>query len=128
MPATYLHHGLAFTHTFTPGSPNQSREHFGLPVAHSLVDQVCQPKEFKNYPTASGTFHFDNCPTGPWYEFPLMSGGDAVPMHTGPKNPGRQNPARVIFKYTDANTAKFCGVLTHSNLTQEGQFIACDEV
>lgn len=51
---------------------------------------------------------------------------DGKTIHKGSSPPGTDNPARVIFQYTDANTAKFCGAVTHLSKTDKGQFISCD--
>ncbi|KAJ4420651.1 hypothetical protein N0V82_004216 [Gnomoniopsis sp. IMI 355080] len=92
------------------------------------ANDFCQPKDFANHPdsTTGLKLHFPNCPTGPWLEFPLMSDGKTV--FSGSKPPGEANPARVIFQYTDAKTAKFCGAVTHSTKTSRGQFISCNSV
>lgn len=90
-----------------------------------LVDDFCQPKDFANHPdsTTGLRLNFPNCPTGPWLEFPLMSDGKTI--FSGSKPPGEKNPSRVIFQYTDAKTAKFCGAVTHSTATSRGQFVSC---
>jgi hypothetical protein len=84
----------------------------------------CQPKQYKNHATATeGTLHFPNCPSGPWYEFPLMADGKT--LYDPPKAPGYGNPARVIFQYTDGTTAHFCGAITHATAAGTGDFISC---
>ncbi|KAJ8115498.1 hypothetical protein OPT61_g2865 [Boeremia exigua] len=81
-----------------------------LSSTHARDLAFCQPKKFNNHPVPNvGTLSFPKCTTGPWYEFPLISDGKTV--YAGPKAPGTANPSRVIFQYTNANTAKFCGAV-----------------
>ena len=84
----------------------------------------CQPKDYKNHATAAtGVLHFPNCPSGPWYEFPLMADGHT--LYDPPRAPGQGNPARVIFAYTSSTTAHFCGAITHAAAAGHGDFISC---
>jgi hypothetical protein len=93
-------------------------------LADLLPVDFCQPKNFKNHATATeGTLNFPNCPSGPWYEFPLMA--DGTTLYSPPKAPGTGNPARVIFQFSSDTTAQFCGAVTHSSSTNIGDFISC---
>lgn len=49
---------------------------------------------------------------------------DASTVYAGPKAAGTDNPARVIFQYTDAKTAKSCGAVVH-HVSVNGDFISC---
>jgi hypothetical protein len=50
---------------------------------------------------------------------------DGTTLYDPPKAPGRNNPARVIFHYTDGTTAHFCGAVTHADKADTGDFISC---
>ena len=80
------------------------------------------PKEIAPRQTPGKTFTFGPCPSGPWYEWPLMANGDTV--YEGHGAPGESNPARLIFTYTGGQEA-FCGVITHGGGAERGQFVTC---
>ncbi|KAG6917985.1 hypothetical protein DXG01_016995 [Tephrocybe rancida] len=89
------------------------------------------PKTFSNHEK----IHFSNCPSGPWIEFPLMRDYTSFNPNFKPEEPallqkpGEDNPARVIFQVaTGFGTARFCGVITHSDTILRGRFKRCTKI